>query len=145
MVIFRKMEIADIEEVSIIEKECFSVPWSCQDFIETLGLKYAYYMVAEGENGLIGVCGYRNICKEAEISNVSVRQSYRNKGIAFQMLNILLENGVKQGAEAFTLEVRENNKAAISLYRKLGFIEEGRRRNFYEKPSEDAIIMWKRN
>nr|MCR5358181.1 ribosomal-protein-alanine N-acetyltransferase [Lachnospiraceae bacterium] len=49
------------------------------------------------------------------------------------------------GGKEFTLEVRASNTAAISLYKSLGFAEEGRRRNFYEHPVEDAIIMWKRN
>ena len=60
------------------------------------------------------------------------------------MLLKLMEEGYRMGVEAFTLEVRKSNEAAIHLYEKLGFVTEGIRKNFYEEPTEDALIMWKR-
>lgn len=68
----------------------------------------------------------------------------RGKGIGKQMLLKLMEEGTGMGVEAFTLEVRKSNGSAIHLYESLGFVTEGVRKNFYEDPVEDALIMWKR-
>ena len=53
------------------------------------------------------------------------------------------QKGEKNGIVAFTLEVRESNHAAIALYEKFNFINAGVRKNYYEKPTENAVIMWK--
>jgi len=58
------------------------------------------------------------------------------------MLTKLIELGNEQNIEAYTLEVRQSNEAAIKLYQKLGFANAGIRKNFYDNPKEDAIIMW---
>ena len=81
---------------------------------------------------------------EGDIHNVMVTSKYRGRGIATQMMTVLLEEGQKQGIEEFTLEVRVSNAAAIKVYEKMGFVSEGIRPRFYEQPVEDAMIMWKR-
>ena len=86
----------------------------------------------------------RHIVGEGEITNVVTKNTMRGKGIGKQILEKLLEEGAKMGAEAFTLEVRVSNAPAIHLYESLGFVSEGVRKNFYEEPTEDALIMWKR-
>ena len=87
-----------------------------------------------------------SIAGEGDISNVAVYEKYRNNSIATQLLTKLLELGTEQyGILAFTLEVRSQNAAALRLYEKLGFLSEGIRPNFYERPKDDAVIMWKRN
>ena len=75
---------------------------------------------------------------------MAVKKELRGKGIAKRMLEELLRAGRARGALAFLLEVRAGNAPAIHLYEGLGFEQAGLRRNFYEKPREDAIIMWKR-
>ena len=75
---------------------------------------------------------------------MAVDPSHRRKHIAQSMLSRLLDLAGERGVGQVTLEVRESNLAARSLYQKLGFAEEGLRRNFYEKPVEHAVIMWKR-
>ena len=71
-------------------------------------------------------------------------ESYRRGGIGEQMVRLLLDGLIQRGYLYTTLEVRKSNAAAIALYEKLGFVSEGIRKNFYEKPAEDAVIMWKR-
>ena len=133
-----------VDQVCILEEEAFSMPWHKESFLEMIANKNAKYLVALLDNRVVGSCGLRNIVGEGEITNVVTAKDYRNMGIGKILLNTLLEEGTKMGVEAFTLEVRKSNAAAIYLYESLGFITEGIRPNFYEKPTEDALIMWKR-
>ena len=100
-------------------------------------------MAWEGEK-LVGNCGVRNIAGDGEITNVSVDPACRRQRVGTELMNKLLETGRSMGIEAFTLEVRASNQAAIRLYESFGFLLEGTRRNFYEDPREDALIYWKR-
>ena len=145
----RRMTREDLDQVLEIERACFSDPWSRDAFTATLLLPYAYYFVAEitrenGETRIVGECGVRDIIGEGEITNVAVHRDFRGKGIARRMMETLLTESAAKGITAFTLEVRAGNDAAVSLYRKLGFRTEGVRTGFYEKPVEDALIMWRR-
>lgn len=148
MIKIREMTMQDVAQVHELEELAFSMPWSCQDFVDMIENKDALYLVATEENSpetVIACCGMRSIVGEGDISNVVVHPEYRKQGIAFQMLTELLKRGAEEyGVEAYTLEVRKSNTGAVRLYTGLGFAEEGIRKNFYEKPVEDAIIMWKR-
>lgn len=139
---FRRMTAADLDTVSRMEKEIFSTPWSKASFQESLEKTYSYFFVAE-ENGIVGYCGIHNLGGDGEITNVAVDKEWRGKHVAISMLRFAIEETLKVGIEAFTLEVRASNIPAIRLYEKLGFSQLGIRKNFYENPTEDAIIMWK--
>ena len=144
MVNIRKMDLKDVNEVSILEEKSFSMPWSAQSFITMLGEKDTLYLVAEEKDLIIGCCGVTNIVGEGSINNVVVDENQRGRGIATKLLTELIKRGEKIGIHEFTLEVRRSNATAIHLYEKIGFQSEGIRPRFYEKPIEDAIIMWKR-
>ncbi len=152
MIAFRLMEEKDVEAVSRIEKETFSMPWRPEDFLNMIRNEHSFYVVAEmteeaetSRHGkIIGSGGVMNILGEGDITNIVVEASQRGKGIGTALLRFLMEEGKKRGITAYTLEVRVGNAAAIHVYEKLGFISEGIRRGFYEHPKEDAIIMWKR-
>lgn len=144
MTSIRRMEEKDIEKAARLEAENFSSPWSKHAFAETLRCGYAFYYVAEADADIIGICGLRNIAGEGEITNVSVDHRHRREGVAAALLAKALEDGGKMGIEAFTLEVRSGNRPAICLYEKFGFKNAGIRKNFYDNPKEDAVIMWKR-
>ena len=133
-----------VDQVCILEEEAFSMPWHRESFLEMIQNKDACYLVGLHEDEVVASCGLRNIVGDGEITNVVTKASERGKGIGEKMLLKLLEEGVAMGVEAFTLEVRKSNYAAIHLYEKLGFVTEGIRKNFYEEPTEDALIMWKR-
>lgn len=144
MILIRELAAADVEAVSKIESETFSMPWSAEDFLEMVEADYAYYFVAEYEGEIAGCCGIRNIAGEGEITNVVVAAKHRRKGIGRMLMEYMLNKTKEVGIGDCTLEVRVSNLPAISLYESLGFKGEGIRPGFYEKPAEDALIMWKR-
>lgn len=156
MITIRDMTIMDVDRVCILEEMAFSMPWHKESFIEMIENKDALYLVAEDKEkagtaedlsagSIVACCGMRHIVGEGDISNVVVHPNYRKRGIGAHMLTELLSRGKKDfGIEAFTLEVRQSNVDAIRLYEKLGFVQEGIRKNFYEAPVENAVIMWKR-
>lgn len=140
----RELHREDIEELAGIEAEAFSMPWSKQDFENLLNHSFCFYLVALADGRIVGGCGYTNSCNEATIDNVVVAESYQNQGIGQALLAELIERGKALQVEAFTLEVRVSNAKAIHIYEKFGFRSEGIRPRFYEKPVEDAMIMWRR-
>ena len=144
MVNIRRLREEDVEALSIMAKECFSVPWSAKAFAELVEDEKSIYLVAESSNVVVGCCGVVNSWGDGDIDIVMVKESMRGQGIAYAMLQELLKAGPTIGIENFTLEVRVSNAPAIHVYEKLGFVSEGIRPRFYEKPVEDAMIMWKR-
>ena len=140
----RELQEDDIEELARIESESFSMPWSAEAFKDLLAHSYCTYLVALADGRIAGCCGYTAICGEANIDNVVVDPVLQNLGIAQAMLRKLISQGRSLGIEAFTLEVRMSNHTAIHIYEKLGFKSEGIRPKFYDKPIEDANIMWLR-
>ncbi len=148
MLTIRELTMEDIDQVCALEEMVFSMPWQRDAFIEMVENKDALYLVVEEKSNpgvVIAACGMRHIVGEGDISNVVVHPHYRKRGIARQMLAELMNRGnQKFGIEAYTLEVRKSNEDAIHLYEYHGFVSEGIRKNFYEKPTEDALIMWKR-
>jgi ribosomal-protein-alanine N-acetyltransferase len=142
------MTLADVDQVCVLEEMAFSMPWHKESFIEMIEHKDAMYLVVEEEKNpgrVVACCGMRHIVGEGDISNVVVHPDFRKKGVAYEMLSQLLWRGEKDfGIKEFTLEVRYSNMGAIHLYENLGFVSEGVRKNFYEEPLEDALIMWKR-
>ncbi len=140
----RPMEEKDVDAVSRLEEKTFSMPWSRSAFLEMITKEDAAYYVAELDGTIVGGCGVLLIAGEGNITNIAVDMALRNRGIGTRMLRYLIGEGEQKGLSAFTLEVRAGNAAAIHVYEKLGFRSEGIRPNFYEKPVEDAVIMWKR-
>ena len=141
----RRLCEEDLDQTAALESNCFSAPWKRKDFEDALKntSTYLFFGAFDGER-LAGQAGLVMTPPEADITNVAVDEAYRRQGIAAGILTKLMAAGRELGIEDYTLEVRAGNKPAISLYEKLGFLEEGRRKNFYTKPDEDAVIMWKR-
>ncbi|MGN0277593.1 MAG: ribosomal protein S18-alanine N-acetyltransferase [Hominisplanchenecus sp.] len=143
MLEIRKMQMEDLDEVAEVEKSIFSQPWSKKGFADAIGQETALYLTARVNGRLAGYCGLLQSLDEADITNVAVAEVFRNQGVASAMLNELIRCGQERGILNFTLEVRAKNAAALHLYEKLGFVSVGIRPGFYEKPREDAVIMWK--
>lgn len=144
MIIYRRMRPEDVPFISRLEEETFSMPWSAASFLQMIEREDNEYFVAEEDGHLLGGCGLLLIAGEGNITNVAVVPEARRRGVASGLLTYLMAEGDRAGLTAYTLEVRVSNAAAIGLYEKLGFVSEGIRPNFYEKPTEDAVIMWKR-
>ena len=134
-----------VKEVAEIERLSFSEPWSDEAYLEACEKEEYAYLVAVSEEGqVLGMCGLIIGPYEAEVMNVAVHPDYRGLGIAGKLMEALLDLGGKRGVSEYTLEVRAGNQPAIHLYEKFGFVGEGVRPNFYRKPTEDALIMWRR-
>jgi len=139
----RKMEESDIPLVALIEKECFSSPWTKAGLLTETKNPSAEFFVLESENNLAAYMGMHIVLDECYIANVAVKKDFRKRGFG----KILVENALtvakQKGCAFITLEVRVGNLAAISLYEKCGFEKVGERKNFYTCPTENALIMTK--
>jgi len=135
------MKAGDLDTVVRIEAGIFSMPWSKDNFASALEVGGSNYLVAELSGVVVGYCGYYSFLEEAEITNVAMLQEYRGNGYAKKMLQELLRRARANYITKVVLEVRYSNESAIALYEKLGFQKIGVRKDFYEQPREDAIIM----
>ena len=144
MITYRAMTPEDVPYISRLEEETFSMPWSPESFLQMITKEDTRYYVAEEDGHLLGGCGLWMVAGEGTTTNVAVVPRARRRGVGTGLLNYLMMEGDREGVTAYTLEVRVSNEAAIRMYEKLGFSSEGIRPNFYEKPTEDAMIMWKR-
>ncbi|WMJ85899.1 ribosomal protein S18-alanine N-acetyltransferase [Anaerocolumna sp. MB42-C2] len=142
--LIREMQEKDLLIVHEMECSIFSKPWTVDDFKNSIQNRQNIYLVVEEEGQIIAYCGLWGVAGEGQINNVAVKKEIRDHGIGYAMLSALIEKGKKNGIDAFTLEVRVSNEAAITLYHKLDFKDAGIRKNFYEEPTEDALIMWLR-
>lgn len=117
------------------------MPWSERVLEEELYNPQASFIVAQRADGaVLGYAGLHVAVDEGYIDNVAVREDYRRQGIADDLLDVFVRFG-RVNLAFLTLEVRPSNEAAIGLYFKHGFAQVGRRKNYYENPREDAIIM----
>lgn len=144
MVQIREMTEDDVSQVAKLEKMYFSTPWSEISLQKELYNKDSLFLVAQYDDKIVGYCGVYLVQDEGDITNVLVEETYRNRGIASIILENMISQLEKKGIYNITLEVRVSNEQAIHLYQKYDFKGEGIRPGFYDKPREDAIIMWRR-
>ncbi len=143
-VLVRYLEESDVDAVCILEEKTFSMPWHKADFLDMIRDEKARYYVAEEEGRIIAGAGILWVAGEGNITNFAVDEAYRRKGIGTRLLKYMIDDAKDNQINAITLEVRVSNSPAIALYEKNGFKSEGIRPGFYEKPVEDAQIMWRR-
>ena len=137
------IEQRHIKEIARLEEICFSEPWSEEGILEAYRLGTKFF-AAEADKKLIGYIGIKAVIDEGYITNIAVFPEFRRRGVAKALLNKVFEFAKEKGLSFVSLEVRPSNTEAVSLYEKTGFKEEGRRKNFYRLPLEDALIMTKR-
>ena len=135
----------DIDAMVNIETASFSVPWSRTAFEESFENRYTKMFVAEDEDKVVGYSVIGLIVPDAEILNVAVEESYRRQGIGEMLIDSLIALGDKEDVSDFFLEVRASNEPAIELYRKKGMEVIGRRKDYYDMPVEDAVLMHYKN
>lgn len=124
-----------------LERICFSTPWSRSGLEAELTDPISIFAVAEADGETAGYAGMHCVAGECYIDNVAVFPQYRGRRIGFSLMRYLVMCGEDQGAKFLSLEVRASNLSAILLYEKLGFRTAGRRREFYRRPTEDALIL----
>ena len=136
------MNADHLDEVAELERICFSAPWSRNMLAEELDNALSAFLVAlDGDGKVVGYAGLQVILDEGYITNVAVRPEWRRRGVAGKLLQVFLDFAQANRLAFLTLEVRESNYGAIALYGSRGIRSVGRRRNYYEHPREDALIM----
>ena len=140
----RDLREEDLDEVCRIEEASFSMPWKREDFQDLIASDNSIYLVILADGRVAGAAGYTFNGFDGYINNVVIDVDRRGQGLGKVLMKELLTVGRKNGVPEFTLEVRVSNTPAIKLYESLGFKSEGVRKNFYERPVEDAEVMWLR-
>lgn len=136
-----RMTEAHLDAVAKLERECFAHPWSRESLKETLRSGDSLFYIAELDGRVIGYIGMSFVLDEGYIYNVAVEKSSRKKGAGSALIQTLVNYGKKNGFAFLTLEVRESNTAARSLYSSFGFIKVGERKDYYSDPVDNAVLM----
>lgn len=137
----RRMTLEDVPAVHAIELKTFHTPWSYQSFVDEMTTnKCARYIVAEADGQVVAYAGAWLVFEEGHITNIAVDEAYRGQGIGLMVTRALLQYAANMGVQYMTLEVRRSNLAAQGLYKKLGFLELGVRKRYYEDNGEDAFL-----
>lgn len=136
----RNAQEADTAHIAKISAASFSEPWKENDFLDTLYHENVIFLVAEED----GIAGYGMLyCNldEGEIPEIAVDAAHRGEGVGTFLLKEMLRQAHTRGVGDVYLEVRVSNVAAQRLYANVGFLEAGRRRDFYKNPTEDAFVL----
>jgi ribosomal-protein-alanine N-acetyltransferase len=137
----------DLDAVAALEADSFSNPWTREMLARELGqsdVARVYVMRAMGKR-VAAFCACWLIFDELHVNTVAVDPSLRRRGLAVRLVQHVLADAAREGAEHATLEVRRSNEPALELYRRLGFVVEAVRPRYYTSPEEDALILWRRN
>jgi len=140
------MQRADLQEILAIERESFASPWTVGMFTQELENQLAQCLVIRinyEDKSVVGAyIVFRLIADEVHLHNLAVKKEFKRQGLARSLMETMKDIAMQVGISARTLEVRESNKEAISLYLKCGFVVKGRRQLYYTDTQEDALIMW---
>ncbi len=143
MIAITEMTKDHVQAVADLEKLCFSDPWPVEGIEPELNNPLSYWLVALDGERVAGYIGSQSVCGEADMMNVAVHPDYRRTGIAQRLIEWLVIGLKGKEVMSLSLEVRASNGPAIALYDKLGFVQVGRRPNYYRNPREDALILRK--
>lgn len=138
--IVRRCTIEDIDSVYKVEKEAFAEPMKRETMQKDLE-RESYFCYGLFENELVSFMSFDKVFEEGQIISVATLPTYRKRGLAKELLKKVFCLAKENGVELFTLEVRCDNYPAIALYKDVGFNEVGLRKNYYQNPSCDAILM----
>ena len=133
---------AYLDGLEHLEQQCFTDPWTREQLSASFPDEHhAFLLAVDSQDNVLGYVAMIYVLDEGSISNVAVDSRFRKQGIGDALLIAMLENARRLSLSFVTLEVRESNDAAISLYAKRGFVPVGKRKNYYEHPKEDAVLM----
>lgn len=137
--------LSDLDTILEIEQASFVEPWTREMYLaelENSGVSYCY-VIRTSLRQIVGFCSFWRVLDELHINNLAVAPAYRGLGAGTALMEAVLDAGVGLGACRATLEVRRSNEAARRLYERLGFTVAGVRRDYYTRPVEDALVLWK--
>ena len=132
-----------LPQIETIEQACFSMPWTRGQLAAQLDENRHVFLAAVDDDRVLGYVGMMYVLDEGYIANVAVATEARRQGIGRALISALLQRADELELAFVTLEVRPSNTAAVALYSAFGFEPVGRRKNYYDKPSEDALLMTK--
>ncbi len=153
MITVRKMSLEDIDGVMVVDRDCFSIPWSRESFVMGLESSLSTYVVAvdipdvvesdtdADDSVVVGYGGFYMVLDQVEITNIAVLGKRRGQGIGKSILEALIKLAVIGGGKVVNLDVRASNEAAKVLYYSYGFKLVGSRKGYYQKPDEDALLL----
>jgi ribosomal-protein-alanine N-acetyltransferase len=136
----------DFESVAVLQRLTFTNPWG----VEAIRWELEHtdvarlYILATAEQEIVGYCACWVVFDELHINSLAIAEPWRRRGLARRLLRAVFDDTAGSGATSATLEVRQSNVAACALYDSLGFEVEGRRRDYYQHPREDALVLWNR-
>jgi ribosomal-protein-alanine N-acetyltransferase len=137
----RRMRDADLPRVLEIENVSFSTPWKETTFTGLMRRTDTDLYVAELDGTVVGYTACWTVIDQSELGNVAVAEEARGRGVGGALVDTVVERVKERGAREVFLEVRESNLTAQAIYRERGFQVVGRRRSYYAKPTEDALVM----
>ena len=140
---FREMTVEDLEQVVEIENRLFSDPWTKECFFTFLTKENTMFFVIEEKEKILAYCSMQTVLDEGDILNVAVSPDRQREGIGYFLVDSMLKMAEMIGIHIVHLEVREGNGTARRLYERLGFKEDGLRKNYYTDPTENAVLMTK--
>ncbi len=138
-----QMKSSWVTQVAQLEKDCFRDPWSEKSIAGELDNPLSLWLVAVDGGRLLGYVGSQTVLDETDMMNIAVAKEDRRRGVARALILELVNQLAQQGSRSLTLEVRASNQGAIALYQSLGFVQIGRRPNYYRNPREDGLILRK--
>ena len=130
-----------LDKILEIENLCFSAPWSLNGFLQELENPLAQLWALMSDKVLLGYLCFWTVQEEMQLLDLAVHPEHRGRGHGAFLLTKMIEHALSKGISGIWLEVRVSGSSARRLYEKFGFVESGRRRNYYTDPSEDAIVM----
>ena len=140
---FSRSHPADATGIAELEESIFPDPWDYRSVVDLISTDGSMCFTARDGDRVVAYVIGRLIAPEGEIYRVAVAPEYRQRGIAYRLLDYAVKTSRGKGLESLFLEVRSQNLPAIKLYTAYGFREIGRRRGYYKNPTDDAIIMLK--
>ncbi|MBQ8859473.1 MAG: ribosomal protein S18-alanine N-acetyltransferase [Clostridia bacterium] len=135
----------DVSALAALEKECFPDPWGETAVAGQLSASYGLSLVAERDGIAVGYLFLAVLPPEGDVNRIAVSPAARRAGVGDALLRAGLAAAAERGVSRIFLDVRESNLPAISLYRKHGFAETGRRKDYYRAPRENAVLMEREN
>jgi ribosomal-protein-alanine N-acetyltransferase len=139
--------VEQIDAVLAVEHASFTNPWTREMYeaeLKNTGVSF-FFLARSDQDGVVGFCSFWRVLDELHINNLAVMPGRRREGIGSALLTHVVQEGTKLGAKRATLEVRRSNEIARHLYERFGFTVAGVRRNYYNHPIEDALVLWREN
>jgi len=143
MLIVRNMIESDVEAIATMESAVFSDAWTAKSIEDTYNQPQAFIVTAELDGKVAGYCIVYFVLDEGEIARIAVDNCFRRQGVGRKLLEQVERTCKEKGIIRLMLDVRESNESARAFYKSLGFEVDGVRKNFYEMPKENAVLMSK--